>query len=125
MRRFHFRLDPALRLRHFRLEAAQSELASAQRALADEEAERLRILEGIAAQQSWRAQAQEQQLDASQLTDAAKYELELFRRLEGQEQRIREHSTVVDVKTEVVHKCHAECESLERLKGRRKAEHFQ
>ena len=125
MRRFQFRLDPALRLARFRLDQAQLELAAAQRTLADEMERRSQLLDQIRSHQARRADAQKRRLEIQLLLEAAEFENELFERLTDQEKRIQDAAATADLKTEAAHKCHAECEALERLRERRKSEHFQ
>ena len=125
MRRFQFRLDPALRLRKFRLEEAQLVLAAAQRTLAEEEERARQLRTELDTHRNWRANAQAELLDAQVLADGARFEVDLIERIAAQNRVVHTTAMVVDEKTEVVHQRHAETEALERLKDRRKAEHFQ
>lgn len=125
MRRFQFRLDPALRLRKFRLEEAQLVLAAAQRTLAEEEERARQLRTELETHRSWRAKAQSERLDAQVLADGARFEVDLLDRISAQDRVVHTTAMVVDEKTEIVHQRHAETEALERLKDRRKAEHFQ
>ena len=124
MRRFHFRLETALRLRRFRLEEAQIELSAAQTALASEQAARSELERSLDLQQHARAAAMGENMDLGSVDDAADYEAHLQRRLVEQSERIESAQLEVDKRTDAVRARHADCEALERLRDRQEVEHM-
>jgi flagellar FliJ protein len=125
MRRFQFRLESALRVRRFREEQAQLELAAAQRRLGVEEAAYAQILAEIERHTLWRASVQSDELDIRMLTDAARYEEKLAEVLERQRETVSAETLEAEKHVEIVRRIHADREALERLRERRLADHYQ
>jgi flagellar FliJ protein len=123
MRRFHFPLDPALRVRSQLEEQAQIELAETRRRLERQRAALDEILRQMVHHDRHRAQWQQSQVDPRALTAADPYRQELELDLAAARAASVELEAAVDRCLLELHRRRVDREMLDRLRERRRAEH--
>ncbi len=124
MRRFHFRLETALRLRTMAEQEAQGAFAAAERELAAAESWLTALIEQRSRHQSYRTAIQAQTLDMGDLAGAARQAEAIDAAIVAQRTVIVDARAVRDARREQWRQKRAEREALETLKQRRRAEHL-
>src|SRR5688572_18715486 len=119
MRRFQFRLDPALQLRRRLEEQAQVELAEQQRRLSEEEAGARTLAAELRRHDECRAELLNRVIQVQELATAGQYSRALTMALVDQERTVREAAARVEECRETLQMRRADREALERLRDRR------
>ncbi len=123
MRRFHFSLEPVLRLRQRLEEQALVELALRQRQLEREQAELEKSVRVHQAFETDRAALQRQPVEISVLVDADRYGQALARAVSQQQERARSAAIAVEEGLQALQQRRIERETIDRLRERRWREH--
>jgi len=123
MRRFRFPLDPVLRLRGQLEEQAQVELAETRRRLEQQKSALEEIDRRLERHDRVRAELLQSRINPGILAAADPYREELERASETNRAALREAHEIVERSLETLHQRRVDREVLDRLRGRRRAEH--
>jgi flagellar export protein FliJ len=125
MRRFEFRLEPALSLRRRLEEQAQVQLAESELQREREQAQLLELQRERERHERTRDGLQRQGLDVGALVDADRYGSALDRALQAQQERLLAARGTVDARRDALHQRHRDREAMERLRDRQLQEYRQ
>lgn len=123
MKRFQFKLQPALELRRRQEEAAAAALAEKQRLLQREQAQLTEFREEMRRHQDYRGSLQRSGVAIQDLVDADQYATALMRSLIMQQEKAAAAGRAVDAALDALKERRVDRETLEKLRERRAEEH--